>query len=158
MFDFIKVSINELENFFGLLYAKGLLVSSQTPVRLLWNERWGPSLFCQTMPRSRFYEIFKYLRFDMKSTRSQRLKENKFALASDIWEPFMENCVKSFNPYDDLTVDEQLMPCKCRCQFIQYMRNKPDKFGLKFFHVVDVKTKYLCNGIPYSEVNLNINE
>jgi hypothetical protein len=29
------------------------------------------------------------------------------------------------------------------------MANKPDKFGLKFFHVVDLKTKYVCNGIPY---------
>jgi hypothetical protein len=29
------------------------------------------------------------------------------------------------------------------------MANKPDKFGLKFFHAVDLKTKYLCNGFPY---------
>ena len=87
----------------------------------------------------------KYLRFDVKSTRSERLGQDKFALASDIWNPFMENCIKCFNPYEKQTVDEQIMPCKCMCPFIQYMANKPDKFGLKFFLAVDFKTKYLCN-------------
>ena len=29
------------------------------------------------------------------------------------------------------------------------MANKPDKFGLKFLMAVDVKTKYLFNGVPY---------
>ena len=30
------------------------------------------------------------------------------------------------------------------------MANKPDKFGLKFWMAVDVETKYLFNGVPYS--------
>ena len=55
----------------------------------------------------------------------------------------------SFNPHENLTVDEQLLPCKARCKFIQYMSNKPDKFGIKFWLLVDLKTKYLCNGFPY---------
>ena len=36
-------------------------------------------------------------------------------------------------------------------KFIQYMGNKPDKFGLKFWVAVDVKTKYLFNGVSYLE-------
>ena len=46
-------------------------------------------------------------------------------------------------------VDEQLLPCKARCKFIQYMANKPDKFGLKFWMAVDVESKYFYNGFPY---------
>ena len=45
-------------------------------------------------------------------------------------------------------VDEQLLPCKARCKFIQYMANKPDKFGLKFWMAVNVET-YFYNGFPY---------
>ena len=29
------------------------------------------------------------------------------------------------------------------------MANKPDKFGLKFWMAVDVKSKNFCNGFPY---------
>ena len=46
-------------------------------------------------------------------------------------------------------MDEQLLPCKARCKFIQYMANKPDKFGLKFWLAVNVENKYLFNGFPY---------
>ena len=30
---------------------------------------------------------------------------------------------------------------KARCTYIQYMANKPDKFGLKFWMMVDVDSK-----------------
>ena len=33
------------------------------------------------------------------------------------------------------------------------MANKPDKFGIKFWMTVDVETKYLFNGFPYTEKN-----
>ena len=32
---------------------------------------------------------------------------------------------------------------------MQYMANKPDKFGLKFWKAVDVERKYFYNGFPY---------
>ena len=52
-------------------------------------------------------------------------------------------------PNFDLTIGEQLFPCKTRCPFIQYMANKPDKFGIKFWLLSDAQTQYLCNGKPY---------
>ena len=50
----------------------------------------------------------------------------------------------------DLTIDEQLFPCKTRCPFIQNMANKPVKFGIKFWLLADDQSKYmyLCNGKP----------
>ena len=61
----------------------------------------------------------------------------------------MENCTKCLHPFEDLTINEELLPCKSPCQFIQHKTNKPDKFGLKVFHIVDLNTKYECNGFPY---------
>ena len=87
-----------------------------------------------------------FLRFDMKTDRCQRLQHDKFGLVSHIWNLFIENCRMSLNPHENLTVDEQLLPCKARCKFIQYMSNKPNKFGIKFWLLVDSKTKYLRNG------------
>jgi len=74
---------------------------------------------------------------------------DEFALASHPWNSFVENCQKAFIQQYNLTVDEQLLPCEVQCKFIQYMANKPDKFGLKFWLTTDVQNKYLFNGFPY---------
>ena len=51
---------------------------------------------------------------------------------SDTWNSFIDNCKKCYVPNLNLTIAEQLFPCKTRCPFTQYMPNKPDKFGIKF--------------------------
>ena len=70
-------------------------------------------------------------------------------LALSLRNPFIENCQKSFKPNAYITIDKQLLQYNSRCKFIQYMTNKPDTFGIKFWMVVDVETKYLFNGFPY---------
>ena len=70
-------------------------------------------------------------------------------MARQIWDKFIENSQACFRPGLHLTVDEQLFPSKNRCSFIQYMPNKPDKFGIKTWMLVDVETKYILNGFPY---------
>ena len=52
-------------------------------------------------------------------------------------------------PYVNITVDEQLLPCKAQYKFIQYMANKSDQFGIKFWMAIDVETKYSFNSFPY---------
>lgn len=38
----------------------------------------------------------------------------------------------------------------CRwCKFTQYLPNKTDKFGIKFWLAFDMQTKYILNGFPY---------
>jgi len=99
--------------------------------------------------QNRFWEIEKYIRFDLRSTRSERIKEDKFCMMSFVLNRFAENSQKSFAPAESLTVDEQLFPTKARCRFTQYMPNKPDKFGIKFWILADLETKYCLNIIPY---------
>lgn len=95
------------------------------------------------------FSLLKYIRFDNKDTRQSRLRNDKFALFSDIWERFIENSQKHFNPGPFMTIDEQLYPTKVRCRFIQYMSNKPDKFGIKFFLLANIGDPYIFNGFPY---------
>ena len=91
----------------------------------------------------------KHLMFDDFFSRRQRRETDKFCLISEVWNCFIENCKKCYVPNCDLTIDEQLFPCKTSCPFIQYMANKPDKFGIKFWFLADAQSKYLCNGKPY---------
>ena len=119
------------------------------PVKQLWSKEWGQLIFRNTMSRDRYQEIMKHLRFDDFFSRRQRRETDKFCLISEVWNCFIENCKKCYVPNCDLTIDEQLFPCKTRRPFIQYMGNKPDKFGIKFWLLADAQSKYLCNGIPY---------
>ena len=48
-----------------------------------------------------------------------------------------------------LTIDEQLLPLKTRTSFITYMPGKPDKYGLKFWIMTEVESKYIINILPY---------
>ena len=94
-------------------------------------------------------ETLRFLQLDTKSKRRRRLVEDKFCLAYCLWDCFIENSQKSYVPNIYLTVDKQLLPCKARSKFIQYMANKSDKFGLKFWMVVDADSKYVYNCFPY---------
>ncbi|XP_071749001.1 piggyBac transposable element-derived protein 4-like [Lepeophtheirus salmonis] len=100
-------------------------------------------------PFGKYKKLLRYIRFDILSTRSQRLQNNKFALISMVWDRFVENCKSSYMPSENITMDEQQLPTKARYPFTQYMAKKPDKFGIKFWFAVDASSKYLVNGFPY---------
>ena len=101
------------------------------------------------MWRNRFVEIKRHLRFDEKQTRSFRLEEDPFTRIRFVYDSVAENCRRMYVPHYSLCVDEQLMPLKMRCRFIVYMPDKPDKFGLKNWLLVDNASKYVCNILPY---------
>ncbi|KAF2883529.1 hypothetical protein ILUMI_22645 [Ignelater luminosus] len=139
-----KLSFEDLDAFIAILYARGAYAFSKLELENLRSIKWGPPFFRETMSKNRFKEIMKFLRFDIRATRRERLQHDKFALVSDIWNRFIYNCEISY-----VTVDEQLFPTKVRCVFTQYMSNKPNKFGIKFWIAVDTKSKYVLNAFPY---------
>lgn len=116
----------------------------------IFSRKYGPELIRSNMSRDKFKTIMRFIRFDIKETRLERLATDKFALMSYVWNTFIENCTKCYNPGENVTVDEQLFPTKTRCPFTQFMKDKPDKFGVWFYLVVDVDSKYILNGFPYT--------
>ncbi|XP_047224113.1 uncharacterized protein LOC124869915 [Girardinichthys multiradiatus] len=143
-----QVSVFELMAFLAILFrraAKGYVGSMQ----LMWTNRFGNPDIKAIMPRNRFFEIKRYLRFDNKDTRKERIQTDKFAAISDIWQRFVQNCVSSYSPGQHVTVDEQVFPSKVRCPFLQYIASKPNMFGIKFWIAADLETKFMCNAIPY---------
>ncbi|XP_056157036.1 piggyBac transposable element-derived protein 4-like [Lampris incognitus] len=142
------LTVAELKAFLAMLFIRGAL-SKGVELAKLWSEKWGVPFFRETMSRNRFKEIMRFLRFDKKETRCVRLQDDKFALISATWNRFIENCIACYKPGADITIDEQLLSTKARCKFQQYMGNKPDKFGIKFWLAADVHSKYMLNGAPY---------
>ena len=126
-------TIKEWETFIAVMYAPGATGKSALPLLNLWTENWGVPLCKSAMSRNRFCEILRFLRFDVKSNRSNRLQTDKFGLFSEVWTHFTDNCCALYKPGAFITVDEQLFPSKARCHFTQYKASKPDKFGQKYW-------------------------
>ena len=111
--------------------------------------------FFVTMSRRHFLNILKYLRFDDKPNRVRSgPAADKFAPIRHVFEEFSSSCQKNYTCDFLLTVDEQLMPLKSRCSFITFMPYKPDEYGVKYWVVADVKTKY----VSYIDVYLGAQE
>lgn len=143
-----SISEQEIYGALGIMYARGIIAKGQ-PLDFLWSNKWGCPIIKETMSRNRFREIIRFMRFDIRSTRSERIVTDKFALFSTIWNRFIENCQACYKPNDNITIDEQLFPTKSRYPFTQYMASKPDKFGIKFWLAADSRSHYLVNGFPY---------
>lgn len=74
--------------------------------------------------------------------RSPVNRRAKYSCIRDL----IENCITCNKPGQNIATDEQTFSTKARCRFVQYMANKPRKFGIKFWLAADVKSKYLLKG------------
>ena len=138
-----SMSLDELNAIISIMYARGAYGSNTLATKNLWNGTWGQPSFKMVMSRDWFREIIRYLRFDIKSTRSLRLQTDKFALASYPWNNFITNSQRCYKPGANIAINEQLFSSKVRCKWTQYIASKPDKFGIKFWLAVDVSSKYM---------------
>ena len=131
------------------MYAREATGKSALLLLDLWTENWGLPLCKSAMSRNQFCEILRFLRFVVKLNRSRRLQTGKFAVFSEVWNHFTDNCCALYKPGAFITVDELLFPSKARCPFTQHMASKPAKFGQKNWLAENKKSKYVINGFPY---------
>lgn len=151
--DWKMVDKDEMHAFFGLLITAGHMKSCNVNYRNFWHPFYGSTFFKATMGVTRFEQLLRFIRFDDKSTRSERRKVDKLCPIRNIWEQVTANFKKYYIPSKNLTIDEQLMPCRCRCSFIQFMPKKPDKYGIKIFWICDCRTAYPLQGLVYTGKN-----
>ena len=137
----------EIRAFFGVMFMAGALRCRKEAISEMWttDEAIRRSVFTASIARNRFAHIFQFIRFDDKSTRAQRKENDKLAAFREIWNAFVENCKKLYEPFEEVTADEQLVAFRGKCPMRQYMKSKPAKYGIKVWAAADVKTSYLYN-------------
>ena len=74
------VTLDELDKFIGLIIARGILGQRDLPVEGLWQSTWAFPMFNNTLSRHRFKKIMRFLSFDVKSNKRQRVIHDKFCL------------------------------------------------------------------------------
>lgn len=154
-----STNVIEIKAFIGLLYLAGALRLSNSNLDEIWSIKYGNGLFRATMSQQRFQFLAVCLRFDDKNDRDARKLVDKFTHIRQLWDIFISNCKSHYTPYENCTVDEQLVGFRGRCPFRIYMASKPDKYGIKVMMLNDSKTFYMLNAIPYvGKVTVENNE
>ena len=134
----------ELLCYIGLLLLAGVYKARNEPVAQLWSTNSGRPLFSQSMPRTRFTNIARVLRFDDAASRRQRRETDKLAPIRNVFDMWQLTLEDAFVPFENVTCDEQLLTFRGRCPFKQYIPSKPGKYGIKLWMLSDSQTSYVC--------------
>ncbi|KAJ8937972.1 hypothetical protein NQ314_011642 [Rhamnusium bicolor] len=94
------------------------------------------------MSLKRFQFFLRHIRFDDKTTRSERQRFDKLAAIREIFESFNSNLSKHYNLSVYTTIDEKLEAFRGRCSFRVYVPKKPNHYGIKIYALVDAKLFY----------------
>lgn len=141
----------ELKAFIGLLYYSAVLKSNHEDTRYLFaSDGTGCEIFRCVMSETRFLVLLLCLRFDDPEDRNQRIKTDKLAAVSAIFNKFVSNSQLHYELSEYVTVDEMLVKFRGRSHMISYMPKKPGKYGLVIRALCDAKNFYFYNGYVYT--------
>ena len=151
--DTADTNIDELKAVIGLLYLAGMLKSSHTNIQDLWcTDGTAPENFRLVMRYNRFYILLRALRFDDIRTRAARKAVDKLAPIRNLFEGFVQRCKSSYSVSEYVTIDEMLESFRGRCSFRRYLPNKPAKYGILIYALVDARMFYTSNMEIYAGV------
>lgn len=135
----LNLTRSELEVYFGILLQMAIIQMPQYTI--YWNTETRVPVVADAMSRNRFQQIKKYLHIVDNSTFDPANPDKLFKIR-----PFVEalraNLLKLV-PEEKNSIDEQVIPFKGRTPILQYIKNKPHKWGYKVF------TRAGLSGIVY---------
>lgn len=73
-----------------------------------WSVKYRNGIFCATMSQQRMRQQFLALclRFDSKLDETTRKAMDKFAPIRELWNIFVNYCIKYYTPFENSTIDE----------------------------------------------------
>lgn len=136
----------EILALFGLLYIAGSLKTSHANLEDLYaSDGTGLPIFPTTMSVKRVKFLLNSLRFDDATTRQARRTLDKAAPIREVLDMFTQNCLLPYSVGENVVIDEMMVGFRGKCPFRQYMKSKPDKYGIKLYPLVDAATFYVLN-------------
>ena len=101
------------------------------------------------MSRNRFMEILRNFHVADNTTAPSHTDPNYNTLwkIQPIITALNETSAQMYKPHCQLSVDESMIETKCRLSFIQYMKAKLTKWGMKVWVCSDAVTGYIYSRI-----------
>lgn len=144
------INETEIRSLFGLLYYSSVFKCNDADANYIFaTDGTGHEIFRCVMSKYRFCTLLNCIRFDSGTDRQERLKSDRLAAVSHLFDKFIINCQQSYIPGPNICIDEMLIPFRGRCKFIIYMPKKPAKYGIKVVVLCDADTYYTYNAYVY---------
>lgn len=141
-----QTNFEEINAFIGLLYLAGVKMAQHLNTSELWStDGTAPEYFAATMSERRFHSLVQAIRFDDIDSRAERTQKDNLAPVRYVLDEFVQACLRHYSVGSYITVDEMLEGFRGRCKFRQYIANKPAKYGIKMYAVVDSRMFYTHN-------------
>lgn len=140
MYDLDEIELNA---YFGLLLLTSIHKCNNENVNSLFaTDGTGRDIYRATMPQKRFKILMESLRFDDKSTRSDRKRFDKSAAIADFVDQLNKNFQESFSPGDVLCVDETLIGFRGNFLLLYRVLGPTDKDFFCFYRKMRIQSLY----------------
>lgn len=141
--DYKSTTKAEIYAVFGALFLIGVKRGNRADLSEYFTKNGtGLIILRANFSENRFRFLLRSIRFDDINTRAERNAFDKLAPIREILLSFSTNSQSSFNLGEYVTIDEILVAFRGRCSFIQYMAQKPAKYGLKIYALCDARMFY----------------
>ena len=113
-----------------------------------WKTSWVSQIpfFSHIMPRDRFELIFWMLHVSHTEGSTQK----RIDKVSMLMTPLLQRFQRCYYPKRDLAADETMVGFRGHFGPLQYMPNKPTKWGVKCFTLADSSNGYVLNVLVYT--------
>lgn len=125
---FLPTNTSEMKQFVGINIIMG---NTHYPrIRNYWEPKFSIPLVANTMPQNRFYKLRQNLHF--VDTTQKPNNSDRFWKIRPLYDRIRAKCL-SLPIETCLSIDEQMVPFKGTLNVKQYVRGKPNPWGIKIF-------------------------
>ncbi|XP_008421750.1 piggyBac transposable element-derived protein 4-like [Poecilia reticulata] len=155
-YKWVKVDTDELYKFLGLLIYMSLV---QLPcVQDYWKQNHFLSVLtpAKVMARDRFRTIMWNIHLsnpeeDVKNDEKKGTPGyDKLFRLRPVYDEILRACQAYYHPKREIAVDERMVATKAKTSMTQYMKNKPNKWGLKLFVLAESISGYTLSFSLYT--------
>jgi hypothetical protein len=141
------VKLSDMYKFFAIVLHMSILKLPDI------SDYWSTDIFLATrfskklLSRDRFKGILFMLHLNDNANYVKRGQDGHDPIFKirPFFDFFVKKCSESFRPFANLTIDEGICPFRGRVGFRIYMKNKPNKYGLKLYLLCDAATGFVLN-------------
>ena len=117
----------EIRAFFGVLLIAAALHCQNKAISEMWSTEKPFAVLFLLLSWHKIDLLTYFSLLDLMANQRVVIEKQMISLQlfARIWDGFVKNCKKLFEPFEEVTVEKQLVAFRGKCPMRQYMKSKP---------------------------------